>query len=488
MKKLLACCFLLLAVSNSLIAQTEERKWNIGLHGGLNQYNGDIGQGFYDFDQAAYAFGGISISRYLGPYMDLNLYGTMGETGFIELGNTNNRFRASMTTGVLNFRLNMFNPDAAVRPYIFAGVGVMYYPEKYTILKAVTNFALPDFGGGFNFRLGEVVNLQIQETFYYTDDDEIDGEVKEANDGFLQHTIGLTFNMGKCEDVDADGVCDKKDKCLNTPKGVTVDKEGCPVDTDKDGTADYLDECPSVAGVASLKGCPDKDADGIADKADACPDVKGLANLAGCPDTDADGVADKDDKCPQTTTGYKVDNMGCPFDNDKDGLVNEEDRCPDIAGTIALKGCPDTDADGVADIDDLCPTKPGNIANKGCPEIAPEDVKKINKIASSIYFETGSNKLKKSSIAQLNTLVDLMNKYEGAKLTIDGHSDSQGNDDFNMTLSQKRVDAVKTYLMSKGILESRLTATGYGETKPIADNKTSAGRAKNRRVELKAEY
>ena len=238
----------------------------------------------------------------------------------------------------------------------------------------------------------------------------------------------------------------------------------------------------------ALKGCPDKDGDGIADKDDRCPDAAGPVSLKGCPDTDGDGVPDIDDQCPDTKAGYKVNSTGCPMDNDNDGIVNEDDRCPDAAGPESLKGCPDTDGDGVADIDDRCPDIKGTIANKGCPEIAKADLIKITQIASKIFFETNSDKLKVASLSQLDELVVILKKYEAANLLIEGHADSQGDDAYNLTLSQKRTESVKTYLMEKGIMESRLTAIGYGETRPIADNNTALGRAKNRRVELKTSY
>ena len=112
------------------------------------------------------------------------------------------------------------------------------------------------------------------------------------------------------------------------------------MDSDGDGVADHIDDCPTVAGLTSLKGCPDKDKDGIADKDDACPEVAGIASLKGCPDTDNDGVADKDDKCANTPKGWKVDASGCPIDTDKDGLFDNEDNCPSVAGPKDNKGCP----------------------------------------------------------------------------------------------------------------------------------------------------
>ncbi len=179
----------------------------------------------------------------------------------------------------------------------------------------------------------------------------------------------LNDSLSEIKDSDNDGVADKKDKCPDTPAGVQVDKTGCPLDKDLDGTADYLDECADAAGPLELKGCPDVDKDGVADAKDRCPDFAGSAELKGCPDVDKDGVPNIDDKCENTTPGYKVDASGCPIDNDNDGVANEVDLCPDTAGTLALKGCPDTDGDGVTDNIDRCPTEKGNIIDNGCPKI-----------------------------------------------------------------------------------------------------------------------
>jgi outer membrane protein OmpA-like peptidoglycan-associated protein len=171
-----------------------------------------------------------------------------------------------------------------------------------------------------------------------------------------------------------------------------------------------------------------------------------------------------------------------------DGVADDMDRCPDVAGVMALKGCPDADEDGIADLDDRCPKVKGTAENKGCPEITKADVVRITYIGSKIFFENNSDKLKVASLSQLDELAKILYKYEGASLTIEGHTDSVGKDDFNITLSQKRSDSVKQYLIGKGIDAARLTGVGYGESRPVADNKTALGKAKNRRVELKTNY
>ncbi len=512
MKKLLLVCTCLV-LTLIINAQTIDKKWNIGLHAGISQYNGDLGNTFYTNDMR-YGLGGLSISRYIGGHFDLNLLVTKGTVAYNKVGGIGN-FNSGFTSALLNFRFNILGPKSFVRPYLLVGGGAMLFDKDLTITDKKVDYIAPSFGGGVNVKLGQSVMLNLQETFLYSNSDFRDELAGNGNDMYLFHTVGFTFNFGKKNDADKDGISDYKDKCADTPVGVLVDKAGCPLDNDGDGIADYLDNCPDLPGSKALNGCPDKDADGIADKDDSCPDVAGLAMFKGCPDTDGDGITDKDDRCPDlkgsaalkgcpdtdkdgiadlddkclnTIAGYKVDATGCTLDNDKDGVVNEEDACPEKAGNVAMKGCPDTDGDGVADNEDRCPTVKGNIANKGCPEIAVADIKKITQIASKIFFESNSDVLKVASLAQLDELAEILKRYEAANLIIEGHADSQGEDAFNLTLSQKRTESVKTYLMGKGIMESRLTAIGFGETNPIADNNTSLGRAKNRRVELKTSY
>ena len=335
--------------------------------------------------------------------------------------------------------------------------------------------------------------LNLQETFMYSNKDRrdgidnADGDFKKK-DAYLTHMVGLTFNLGNSLDTDKDGVSDKKDNCPDTPTGVAVDKMGCPLDKDSDGVADYLDNCPDMPGSKTLNGCPDKDNDGVEDSKDRCPDQAGTVTLKGCPDADKDGVADIDDQCANTKPGTKVDAKGCATDSDNDGVMDDVDRCPNVAGVLALKGCPDTDGDGIADLDDKCPKSKGTAENKGCPEIAKADIVRITYIGSKIFFENNSDKLKVASLSQLDELSKILYKYEGASLTIGGHTDSVGADDFNVTLSQKRAESVRQYLIGKGISVDRLTSIGYGESQPVADNKTTLGRAKNRRVELKTNY
>ncbi len=466
-------------------AQTEDKKWNVGLHGGVIQYHGDLGRDWYKTDKTMYGFGGVSVSRYLWDFLDINASYSRGTLGY---DSSVTGYKSDFSAVNLNLRWNMISQKFTIRPYVFGGVGAILFDNQLNFHKEKIDSALPTAGGGINIRLSPDLTLNLQETFLFTNNDRRDGVVSGKNDDYLMHSAGITYSFGKKKDADMDGVSDKKDKCPDTPTGVAVDKLGCPLDKDSDGVADYLDTCPDVAGSKLLNGCPDKDNDGITDANDRCPDQPGTEMLKGCPDADKDGVADIDDTCPNTKSGTKVDAKGCASDSDNDGVTDDLDRCPTAAGPASLKGCPDTDGDGIADQDDRCPSAKGTPENKGCPEIAKVDAIRITYIGSKIFFENNSDKLKVASLSQLDELTKILNKYEGASLTVEGHTDSNGSDAFNQTLSQKRADSVKRYLVEKGIAETRLTGIGYGESKPVADNKKALGRAKNRRVELKTNY
>ena len=491
MKKILLLLFVGIAFTFSAKAQTEDKKWNIGLHGGVTQYSGDLGRDWYQTDNTMYGFGGLSVSRYLGKLFDVNVLLSKGTLGYNN--GTTQGFKSDFNAASINLRFNIVAPEYVIRPYVFAGVGAILFDSQLNFHQEKYDFMLPSAGAGLNIKLTPDILLNLQETFLFSNHDGRDGidnaEGKmNKKDSYVTHMVGLTFNMGNSIDTDQDGVSDKKDNCPDTPAGVLVGKMGCPLDRDGDGVADYLDNCPDMKGSLMLNGCPDRDNDGVADNEDQCPDQAGTAILLGCPDSDKDGVADKDDQCANTKPGTKVDSKGCPMDSDNDGVTDDIDRCPDVAGVVALKGCPDTDGDGIADIDDKCPKEKGTAANNGCPEIAKADIVKITYIGSKLFFENNSDKLKVASLSQLDALIEILNRYPGAALTIEGHTDSVGADDFNMILSQKRSDSVRQYLLGKGIEASRLKAVGFGETKPVATNNTSIGKAKNRRVELKTNY
>ncbi|MCR6720819.1 MAG: OmpA family protein [Chitinophagaceae bacterium] len=237
-----------------------------------------------------------------------------------------------------------------------------------------------------------------------------------------------------------------------------------------------------------LDGCPDQDSDGIPDKDDKCPTVWGPAENNGCPwgDKDGDGVLDKDDKCPDVK-GDK-ENKGCPWpDADSDGVPDKDDKCPNVKGLPRYNGCPipDRDADGINDEEDKCPDEKGTAANNGCPEIKREIVEKVEYAAKKIQFNKNSTVLATASYAVLDEVVTLLNENPELKLAVEGHTSKEGSLAVNTRVSNERAEAVRKYLIEKGIPEDRITATGYGPTRPLTTSDLETEQAKNRRVELK---
>jgi outer membrane protein OmpA-like peptidoglycan-associated protein len=306
-------------------------------------------------------------------------------------------------------------------------------------------------GWGLNLWFAKNVALTLGSTLKYGFDDTRVANVDMPTHIF--HQAGLKFQFG-AKDRDDDGVIDSEDTCPDV-KGLAA-FQGCP-DTDSDGIQDSADACPEEAGTPEMNGCPDQDGDTVADKDDACIDVAGLPVLKGCPDADGDGIADQNDKCP-TVKGEKA-NSGCPW--------------------------PDTDGDKVLDKDDKCPTVAGTVANNGCPEVSEDTMKKLNDYAKTILFDTAKSSFQKQTYPVLQAIVAILKEYPTAKFALEGHTDSDGKDATNLVLSQTRAAAVRSFLIDNGIAADRLTSEGFGETKPVATNATKAGKAQNRRVEVK---
>lgn len=293
------------------------------------------------------------------------------------------------------------------------------------------------------------------------------------------------FSRGKEKkpgDSDGDGIADEIDKCKNQKEDFDSyeDDDGCPdKDNDGDGIPDKKDKCPDepedIDGFEDKDGCPDNDndGDGIEDSKDRCPDsaetFNGIDDEDGCPekDSDGDGIFDNGDKCPNE-----------PEDNDK---FEDDDGCPDK----------DNDGDTIEDSKDRCPNEPETFNSfedeDGCPDKARIMGCEI-KIKEKVHFKTGSAEILGTSFDLLKEVAAIIKANpQMGKITIEGHTDSKGKDDANLELSRKRAESVKSFLISQGVDEKRLEAIGFGETKPIADNKTAKGRSLNRRVEFHIE-
>ncbi len=322
----------------------------------------------------------------------------------------------------------VFPEKAMFNPFLTVGIGGGWYTDKIG--------AYVPAGLGLQVNFNSITYLFVQAQYKWT-------LTKDVLGDNLFYSVGFAQNIGK-----------EKVKAPPPPPPPPPP----PADRDGDGVIDADDKCPDVKGLASLQGCPDRDGDGITDADDKCPDVPGLARYQGCPIPDTD----------------------------KDGINDEVDKCPTVAGLARYQGCPipDTDGDGVNDEEDKCINEKGPASNFGCPVISEDHIKRLQIAAKSIYFETGKSKLLSKSFKNLNDIVAIMNENPTYRLSIEGHTDDVGKDESNQILSEDRARSVKEYLVGKGVNESRIASAGYGETTPVADNKTAAGRAQNRRVEM----
>lgn len=310
-------------------------------------------------------------------------------------------------------------------------------------------------------------------------------DTKNGPQNGVQFSIGWVGALMPKDDDDNDGIKNEMDRCPKDAedKDGFQDEDGCPdIDNDKDGILDSLDKCPNDA----------EDKDGFEDK-DGCPDF----------DNDKDKIPDLQDQCPnvpEDLDGFE-DRDGCPdTDNDKDGILDSLDKCPnepeDIDGFEDNDGCPDkdNDKDNIPDIKDKCPNEPetfnGYLDEDGCPDTKPE--KPVEKdsnmpkfqILDGVQFLSGSAQLNQISYMYIDQVLNEMKQYPTIEIEIRGHTDSQGKFETNLTLSQARADAVRLYLINRGVDAGRIKAVGFGSSKPIADNRTAKGRQQNRRIEV----
>ncbi len=390
---------------------------------------------------------------------------------------------------------------AAFRPVNWFNIAVSY--------SLMNNGKYSNIGAGIGFMPYDGINLTLAMDYIPTSYAKLPNSDKYVLP-YKAKMVNLALGFSICwgsnrKDKDKDGVWDKLDMCPNTPRGVQVDENGCPLDEDHDGVPDYLDHClgtPAAAiGFVDSVGCAlDTDGDGVEDYKDRCPNTpeaaRGMVDSVGCPmDTDGDGVADYLDECPGTPKeAYgKVDAKGCPIDSDGDGVADYMDECPNTPkaawGHVDAKGCElDSDGDEVPDYKDECPTVPGLKENKGCPELKREVRQLLQKAMQGIEFETGKATIKKKSYPLLDQIANIFIENSNYIIEVQGHTDNTGNAEANKNLSEKRAQAVMDYMIKKGVDFQRMTAVGYGQDQPIADNKTKAGRAKNRRVEFKISF
>ncbi|MEM7153546.1 MAG: OmpA family protein [Myxococcota bacterium] len=326
----------------------------------------------------------------------------------------------------------------SVTPFVLVGGGLIgVASERSSVGNDVD--ASAHFGGGLKIFTSRYTNLRLDVRDIIT--------ARRGNNAGVVHNpevlLGFGVTLGRHKerpvpppsDIDRDGVPDADDECVDRPG--LPELRGCPIpDTDGDGILDPDDECVEEVGVPEYRGCPipDTDGDGILDPDDECVEEVGVPEYAGCPipDTDGDGILDPDDKC--------------------------------VEQIESLNGFEDTD---------------------GCPDEVPQEVARFTGVIEGIVFATGKATIRNKSHKVLGAALSVLRKYETLRVEITGHTDDRGPQEVNTRLSGRRAEAVKAWLVERGIDESRIVTRGAGPSMPIAPNTSKRGRAKNRRIEFK---
>jgi OmpA-OmpF porin, OOP family len=304
--------------------------------------------------------------------------------------------------------------------------------------------------------------------------------------------VGLSYMLGSkpIPDSDGDGIQNNRDRCPSTPAGAQVDASGCPSDSDSDGVANGIDRCPNTPLGATVdpNGCPsDSDNDNIYDGVDKCPDTSPgvLVDPGGCPkDSDSDSIPDGLDRCSDTPRGATVDALGCPGDEDGDGVLDGLDRCPRSPPGVAIgpTGCP-RGQPGRAPA--VTPTDTAPRIRAQAPPGAPAAAAAAPMVLEGVTFASGSARLQPGSYVELDSIAKVLLANPSLRVEVGGHTDNAGSPADNQHLSTLRAEAVRNYLVAKGVPFQQVVARGYGATMPRTPDTTPRGRALNRRVELR---
>ncbi len=325
--------------------------------------------------------------------------------------------------------LSHLNPGHRFSPYILVGIG---YLGTETTTGSEENRPSISAGFGGLIRLGQGA-FSIRAEYYAR----FAVEQRNTLTDRLA-TLGLQYDFGRrgqevpvIADSDGDGIPDDRDQCPYSEPGVRIDAAGCEVfaDTDSDGIMDRRDQCPNTP-----PGVP-------------------VDNTGCVGDYDGDGVRDDVDQCPRTVSGAAIDARGCARDDDEDGIANHLDRCPNTPAGA-------------------------NIDDEGCEIVEIIELRGVN-------FASNSDRLLRGAEQILDDAADWLKQRPSLLVEVAGHTDSAGNDRLNLGLSERRAYTVRDYLISRGVDPASLTARGYGESEPVADNVTPEGKAENRRVELR---
>ncbi|MDA3930713.1 MAG: OmpA family protein [Prolixibacteraceae bacterium] len=467
--KIVLIALLLVSFSTNSFSQEENMKWALKTSYSLLWYNGELGSQFLNFGERSDG-AKVSFAKYLSPSFDVEMgleYFRLNLSGDINTHNYTSKGNIFAPSLALNYKFNnnyILPVSAKVKPYMGVGFnyligqvkGIGYNLKGDNFTHFVDEIAL-NTSVGAKYDLTKRIGAFVELNSVLATTEELDGAaIDMKNDLFGGIRIGLVVKISREKDQDHDGVPDNEDECPDTPEGVKVDEKGCPLDTDKDGIPDFEDDCPDDPGLPKYNGCPDTDGDGIIDKIDDCPELPGLPEYNGCPDTDGDGVIDPNDLCPGTQAGVVVDEYGCPIDSDGDGLYDAVDQCPDEYGPMEYLGCPEPPDVGWPSTDNDTP-----------PEV---------------YFETNQFELDPVAEEEMQKMVKYLFENPNMNIRLYGSADPRGSKEYNAVLSARRVEAVKKFLLRKGVPENRIMVKALGETQEIKTSKKEEGVSEDQRL------
>lgn len=408
-------------------------------------------------DRSSLSYLGSIEARYgLAPYMQLGAdlgYGTFRPsiTGSSTISEKDSPFQTMLIPLNVTAKFTPL-PRNAVKPYALIGGGLLLWNLK----ENGENVYYPRLNAGLSYGIGFewfvnketiAIDFQGRNTHYFGMKRDNVG-YSDANDKLGEFKLSLLYYWGGNFDQDNDGIVDKLDQAPLDPE----DHDGFQ---DEDGIPDLDNDLDLILDINDGAPLEPEDRDGFQDD-DGIPD----------PDNDGDGILDVDDIAPNAP-------------EDIDGC-QDEDGVPDT----------DNDGDGIPDLTDACPdsaeTRNGYQDEDGCPDDIPlppifnRDAFKLEEVT----FETGSADLTSDSFSRLDSLAQSLQEFPNVEIEIRGYTDNVGDANANQRLSEQRAESVRQYLISQGIAQNRITAIGFGERHPVADNSTPEGRAQNRRIEM----
>lgn len=367
----------------------------------------------------------IGVTRRLAKNLHLNVPIRIGVAD--GLGDLNNKLLVGADALVT---LEHYRPQNFIVPYLSTGISAHSIDGKL-------DMGMPVYGG-FHVRLGEGAYLNLQTGYRQS---------ATTNRTSWIHSLGLSTRFGGDAAESTSSL-----KPLPTP---VVDNSAAEAAAAKAKAAAEA-KAKIEAEAAAAKAKAEADAAAARAKAEAAA-AKAKADTEAAIRAKADAAAAKA-KAEAEAAATKAKAEATTRDSDGDGVVDSQDKCPTVAGS---------------------PT------NNGCPVEVTKEVKETMTTAmQNVQFETGKSALKNTSFSVLDQLASIMQQHPEYRLKIEGHTDNVGAEASNQRLSQARATTCLNYLVSKGISASRITATGFGSTRPVADNATKEGRDRNRRVEF----